>query len=98
MTMSSYVIADVVEILESTGRWSADRSGSIRAVRSKDGWSELALFIGADDRLHVVVSTVPGEDSDLALGEGEVRVELVLDVSLGALRVAETLAVVCGLA
>jgi hypothetical protein len=95
-TSSRFLVSDVVEILEASGHFRGDRSGSIRALSSHSGWHELALRIGADDRLHVVVSTTPGEDSSLSLGDAEVRCELALDATLGAARVAATILALTG--
>lgn len=96
-TSSRFLISDVVEVLEATRMFRGDRSGSIRALTSNDGWSEAALYIGADDRLHVVMSVPPGPDSSVPIGEVEVRLELVVDPQLGATRVARMLLAAAGL-
>ena len=98
-TMSRFLIADVAEILEATGRWSADRSGSIRCISSKDGWSEVGLYRGPGDRIHVVLSVGPGEDVDelpLEVRSIEARAELVLDPALGATRLARMILAAAG--
>lgn len=96
-TSSRFLVSDVTEILEASRMFRGDRSGSIRAISSVDGWSEGALRIGADDRLHVVLSVPPGTDSSIAVGEAEVRLELSIDPTLGALRVARMILAAAGL-
>ncbi len=96
MVIDSFVIADAVEVLEATGLWKGDRSGSLRSVRSLNGWAEAVLYRGAGDRIHVVLSVGPGPDSD-SLGALEVRCELVVDVTLGAVRLARMILAAAGL-
>jgi hypothetical protein len=98
VVIDSFVIADAVEILEAAGMV-ADRSGSLRSVRSQNGWTEAVLYRGAGDRIHVVLSVVPGPDGVQVVGAAapEVRAELVVDAGLGATRLARTILAAAGL-
>lgn len=98
MVIDSFVIADTVEILEAAGLV-ADRSGSLRSVRSQDGWTEAVLYRGAGDRIHVVLSVCPGPDGVDVVGAPapEVRGELVVDAALGATRIARAVLAAAGL-
>ncbi len=96
MVIDSFVIADAVEVLEATGLWKGDRSGSLRMVRSLNGWAEVVLYRGAGDRIHVVLSVAPGPDSS-SIGALEVRGELVVDATLGATRLARAILSLSGL-
>lgn len=96
-TASRFIVSDVSEVLEASGMFRRDRSGSIRAISSIDGWTEGALRVGADGRLHVVLSLPPGLDSSIAVGDAEVRLELSVDPELGAVRIARMILASAGL-